>query len=170
MRIIALVLILGWSSAGAAMAADAVQSPAACVESPKCGNADRCCHCGRACEKQCQVVCEMKEVKKTVWVVKCEKFCTIMPGGICGGCKAGQQCGDESSCNEGCGGKCDPCASENNKCIVPPKCGKERVKKTLVKKEIICKTPTYKCVSVYSCPSCSGGEKPAAAPSPAPQK
>jgi len=40
--------------------------------------------CGPAvkpsCAKCCQVVCEWKEVKKTIWAVECEEFCTPSPG------------------------------------------------------------------------------------------
>ncbi len=40
--------------------------------------------CGPACKpvqpKCCMVVCEWKEVKKTVWAVECEDFCVPTPG------------------------------------------------------------------------------------------
>jgi hypothetical protein len=43
-----------------------------------------------------------------------------------------------------------------------------REKKTLEKKEVVCKVPSYKCVVVYCCPQCGGEEKAApSAPPPA---
>ena len=43
-----------------------------------CNNGRCACH---ACAKcGCQLVCDVKEEKKTVWVVKCETMCTILPG------------------------------------------------------------------------------------------
>ena len=192
MRMLTLSLAIGWLVAGAAIASDACKPPAACTEVQTCGAADQCGRCGSrcGCEKHCQVVCVMKEVKKHVWVVKCEDFCPPMPncghgcGNGCGGCEscsAGETCGVEPSCADGCGKNCDPCAVEKSKCLVPPKCGKVRTKKTLEKKEIICKVPSYKCVVVYSCSNCGPSqgcdgqqaspvpEKPAT-PAPAPSK
>lgn len=178
MRIFAITMAIGWLAAGGAMAADPGKSPAACAEVQTCGSVERCGHCGRccACEKYCRVVCEMKEVKKTVWVVKCDEVCTLMPGcgrgcngcGICGDCANGDSC----DCGS-CGKHCDPCAAENAKRFVPPKCGKVRERKTLEKKEVVCKVPSYKCVVVYACQDCgANGARPAtdkpAAPSPAP--
>ncbi len=176
MRIVVTTLALGWLAAQAAIAGEACKAPAACTEVQTCGSANQCGRCGCAsnCEKHCKVVCEMKEVKKTVWVVKCTEFCTTLPNcghdgcGCCEGCKAG--CETETSCCEKCNGKCDPCAAEKNKRIVPPKCGKVREKKTLEKKEVVCKVPVYKCVVVYTCSDCgcqeSGDAAPAAAPVP----
>jgi hypothetical protein len=102
----------------------------------------------------------MKEVKKTVWVVHCKEFCTTMPGcplgdrcchcGQCAECNAAAEC---AACDAS-GKKCDPCANLENRNYVPPKCGRVREKKTLEKKEIVCKIPSYKCVVVYSCGNC----------------
>jgi hypothetical protein len=60
---------------------------------------------------------------------------------------------DDRSCGK-CKNCCDPCAVENAKKIVPPKCGIVRCKKTLEKKEVTCKVPGYKCIPV--CPCCDG--------------
>ena len=167
---LSLSLAIGWLVADAAIAAGPCKAPAACTEVQTRGAADHCGCCGRVCEceKHCQVVCEMKEVKKTVWVVKCEDFCDPLPGhghgrcngcDACGACNAGETCNVEpEGCCDGCGKHCDPCAVERNKKLVPPKCGKVRTKKTLEKKEIVCKVPSYKCVVVYSCPNCCSGE------------
>ena len=175
---LSLSLAIGWLVANAAAAAEPCKAPAACTEVQTCGAPDHCAHCGRGgeCEKHCRVVCEMKEVKKTVWVVKCEEFCAPLPNcgrgdcNGCGSCAAGETCTAEPFCNDGCGKKCDPCASEKNKCIIPPRCGKVREKKTLEKKEIVCKVPSYKCVVVYSCDGCApsqGCDGQQAAPAPA---
>ena len=166
MRTYVLSLAIGWLMANAAIAAEACKTPAACTEVQTCGSADHCGRCGSCCpcEKYCRVVCATKEVKKTVWVVKCEDFCAPLPNcghkgcGNCAACNAGAACGAEPACSDGCGTKCDPCASEENKCLVPPKCGKVREKKTLEKKEIVCKVPSYKCVVVYACSNCGGQE------------
>jgi len=148
-----------WLAVGWATAADDAKPLAACAEVQTFGGAERCAHCGRccACEKHCRVVCETKEVKKTVWVVKCEEFCAPLPG--CGkGCGCGDargSCGNEAACGcESCGKSCDPCAAENAKRYVPPKCGKVRERKTLEKKEVVCKVPSYKCVVGSACPEC----------------
>lgn len=190
MRTIALSLAVGWLIAGTAIAGDECKTPAACKEVQTCGSPDHCGRCGRSCgcDKYCKVVCEMKEVKKTLWVVKCEDYCLPLPGckhgcrdncGQCEACKAAGECTAESPNCDGCrDGKCDPCAVEKNKCLVPPKCGKVREKKTLEKKEIVCKVPSYKCVVVYACSNCADQDcnaKPTApepvkqaAPAPAP--
>jgi hypothetical protein len=183
MKSIALTLSLavGWLAAAAALAAEPCQAPvpAACAEVQTRGGVSHCACCGRACqcEKYCRVVCGEKEVKKTVWVVKCEDFCAPLPncGHSC--CKGGQaccnsaekeNCAGETACCNGCGKKCDPCAVERNKCYIPPKCGKVRTKKTLEKKEVVCKVPAYKCLVVYCCPDCCGqGYDGQAAPAPA---
>ena len=115
---------------------------------------------------------KMKKVKKTSWVVKCEEFCPSLPG--CGhGCKS--SCG--GSCDTGCDSDCcgDPCASLK-KPMVPPKCGKVRCRKKLVKKTITCEIPSYKCIVVCcnaGCNACcdeSDWEKAAPAKAPASTK
>ena len=62
-----------------------------------------------------------------------------------------------------------------NRKYVPPKCGKVRTRKKLVKKEIVCEVPVYKCVVVCSDPGCCEAasgcldeEASKAAPAPAP--
>jgi hypothetical protein len=51
--------------------------------------------------------------------------------------------------------------------MVPPRCGKVRCVKKLVKKEITCEVPVYKCVVVCCSPGCceaarrDGGAAPA---------
>ena len=118
-----------------------------------------CCEketCGKAChEGYCRVVRGTKEVKKTVWVVECEPFCVPYPG--CGRHRSrscGQDCRDDGCCDTGCCKK---------RCLVPPKCGPIRYRKKLVKKEIKCQVPIYKCVPV-ACGCCSedGCAEPAA--------
>jgi hypothetical protein len=173
--------------AGSSWAAETSKAPAACTEVQTCGNTAQCGRCGSCCgcEKYCRVVCEMKEVKKTIWVVKCSEFCAPLPTLChdeccdCDACRAGSSSCSDQSCGGECGKKCDPCAAENARTYVPPRCGKVREKKTLEKKEVVCKVPSYKCVVVYCCPQCSGGEKatpstppPAKplAPAPAPNK
>jgi hypothetical protein len=109
----------------------------------------------------CKVVCETREIKKTVWQVKCENFCAPLPSLARGCCACGDP-GCDGNCGQAAGGEagggncgkgCDPCAVEEAKCHVPPKCGPVRTKKTLVKKEVTCKVPSYKCVPV--CCRCS---------------
>ena len=166
MRTAALSLAIGLLVAGTAWAGEAPPSPANCEKGETCGSPNCCSHCGRhgCCDKYCQVVPTTKEIKKTVWEVKCEEFCTSLPG-----C---QKCCDK--CCKACDGKgcptcyksCDVCAVEKAKDYVPPKCGKVRCKKTVEKKEVVCKVPAYKCVVVYCCPNC--GAAGATSPSPAP--
>ena len=175
MRAFVLSLAVGFLIAGAAVAAAQYTTPAACSSVETCGSPDCCGRCGNCCpcEKYCRVVCEMKKVKKHVWVVKCSDFCASLPNcGLkcregCGSCEA------EQACCDGCATTCDPCAAEKNKCVVPPKCGKVRTKKTLEKKEVVCQVPTYKCIVVYACLGCGPAEcgqpeamPPAAAPTP----
>ena len=179
MRTLVLSMVVGWLIANTALAGEACETPAACGEVQICGSADHCGRCGCACpcEKHCRVVCTTKEVKKTVWVVKCSDFCAPLPncglGGCCGDCGGCEACDANTTRGEGCGAKCNPCAAEGSKRLVPPKCGKVREKKTLVKKEIVCNVPSYKCVVVYCCPQCGasqcGGEStvPSASPAPA---
>jgi hypothetical protein len=186
MRTFLLSTAIGMMIASTAVALEfgGAPSPGTCKEVQTCGAPDCCANCGArtSCEKSCRIVCEMKEVKKTVWVVKCSEFCTMLPGcdreceedgcSTCG--KEG--CGVVASC-EGCGQKsCNPCAVLEAKKYVTPDCGKIRDKKTLEKKEVICKVPTYKCVVTYGCGGCgsqgSGGkieqQAPAAAPTTTP--
>jgi hypothetical protein len=159
-----LLVAAAWLIAGWAIAAEPCHTPPACGPEQVCGGPHQCgrCGCDCGCEKHCQLVCETKEIKKTVWVVKCEDFCTSLPGCAlrhCEGCDC-QPCGPAETCAPpACG--CDrhgnnPCAAEENKCYVPPKCGKVRTKKTLEKKEVVCRVPSYKCVVVYCCPNCCG--------------
>ena len=172
MRTLVLSLGLAWLIAHAAIAGEACKMPAACGEVETCGSPDHCgrCGCGCKCEKYCKVVCETKEVKKTVWAVHCSDFCAPLPS--CCRCGCGEACESgaaDATCSQSCCEKCNPCASEENKRIVPPKCGKVREKKSLEKKEVVCKVPSYKCVVVYCCPHCGGQEcdgTQAAPPSP----
>ena len=159
MRTVALSIVVGLLMACLAAAADR-GSPAAC-----CNQARECCpRCG--VPKTCKVVCEMQKVKKTVWVVECEEFCAALPRCApvckpCGGCgKASCQSCAEQSCS-------DPCESLRRP-TVPPKCGKVRSRKKLVKKEITCEVPVYKCVVVCCSPGCCGAGCRNAAEAPAP--
>lgn len=108
----------------------------ACATSAGC---PKCPSCGKACK----VVCEMKKVTKTVWVVECEEFCPSLPGcpWDCKSCPAG--CKD-GACQSG------ECASLR-KPMVPPQCCGVKTTKKLVKKEIECEVPVYKCVVACQC-------------------
>ena len=121
--------------AQAAAAQDCCEAPEGCQRSV-CGTPNRCgaCGCKASCGKICRVVCEMKEVKKTCWVVECEEFCAPLPG-----CRHGFN---------SCSGCCDNC------CVAPARCGKVRTRRKLVKKEIKCKVPVYKCVVEHLCDDC----------------
>ena len=141
-----------------------------------CGAPDNCAHCGghAACKKMCKVVCEIKEVKKVVWTVKCEEFCTPLPG-----CKRCHACGDNGACGEcgGCDAGCDAGCGKPK--MVPPQCGPVRSRKVLVPKEVVERVPVYKCVPCYACGACceSGAvqplpadpKAPVTAPAPAPK-
>jgi hypothetical protein len=121
-----------------------------------CGSAECCgrCGCHANCEKYCKIVPKEKEIKKTVWGVKCEDFCAPVPrmcGGHGCGCASCGDCGD--SCDR-CGGKgCDVCSRIHTN---PPHCGCVRTKKTLEKKEVTCKIQCWECVVVYACSGCGG--------------
>ena len=163
MKCLAIFLATTWLAAQAALAGDGCIAPTGC-EQEQCHHDPGCCpKCGT--KMVCKTVCEIKEIKKTVWNVKCEPFCAPLPrcgrccgcgDPACGGCEAG--CGTIPACCDGTCDQCkncDPCAVENAKCYVPPKCGPVRTKKTLEKKEVTCKVPSYKCVPV--CCHCGGG-------------
>jgi len=121
--------------------------------------AGRCGSCGKS---DCQVVCEMKTVKKSCWVVECEQICPSLPNCPKWGC--GRSCGSKKSCGScddaaGCGDCGKGCKSRP---LVPPKCGKSRTIKKLVKKEYTCEVPVYKCVACAGCgPDGCGGEEAA---------
>jgi len=161
MRIIALSLAFGLLT----MVGDCYAGAGCCDE--VCGTPDCCGACGAkcCCQKTCKVVCEMKQVKRTVWVVECEEFCTSLPNCDRDPCRRCNSCrGAKASCWSCCN---DPCAALNSRNYVPPKCGKVRCRKKLVKKEITCEVPVYKCVVVFCCPGCDeGGEQEAPAPAP----
>ena len=184
MRTLMVSLAASLLVATAAVAGECCPTPAACgaagCESGKYSHGcTQCPRCGA--DLVCKLVCGTKDVKKTVWNVKCEPFCVANPScGLrscdCGGegCN-GSECAVEPSCAEGNCGRCkkccDPCAAENAKQYNPPKCGNVRCKKTLEKKEVICKVPSYKCVP--TCPNCGCGGNAACggegAPAPAPK-
>ncbi len=144
MKTVLLCLAVGLHVGGVALAADDRGAPS-------CGDRqqDCCRRCGA--KNVCKVVCEMKEVRKTCWVVQCEEFCVRLPRFF------------KSSCGDtGCGGECggcqnDGCKSPGSRPMVPPKCGKVRYRKTLVKKEITCQVPVYRCVPVPTCGCANGG-------------
>jgi hypothetical protein len=173
MKLYALSLAIGLLIAQNAIAGDAAPQTPTCTQ--VCGSPDCCHHCGAQgeCQRSCKIVCEMKEVKKTVWVVKCGEFCTMMPNLGCK-CKCGEcnECVRSGVCADRKCGKCDPCSSLTNRNYLTPDCGRVRGKKTLEKKEITCKVPTYKCVVEYTCAACgttacSEGAKPAETKAPA---
>ena len=82
MKPYALSLTIMMLIANGAIAAEGYNPPPVCDEVQTCGSADCCAHCGchACCEKYCRIVCEMKEIKKIVWVVKCEDFCATSAG------------------------------------------------------------------------------------------
>ena len=126
MRTVLLFLAVGFLSTDVARAWDWPLVPA-------CGDQkqDCCSRCG--VKKVCKVVCEMKEVKKTCWEVECEEFCVPLP--------------------RLCGRKAGACERD---CVAPPKCGKVRCRKKLVKKKVTRKVPVYKCVVEHVCGKCCG--------------
>ena len=154
-----------------------------CTVAPDC--CSRCSVRTHCQQFTCQVVCEMKDVKKTCWVVECEEFAPLLPGcrqrckaGRCGVASCGSGGCEVASCGSGgCG------TASCGKCDVPPRCGKARVKKKLVKKSTTVKVPVYKTVVQNLCTACCGagsGESatdadskkasasPSVAPAPAP--
>ncbi len=149
MRTLVISLAIGFLVATTATAADC----GACPGAKQCGQGD----CG-----DCKVACGVKLVKRHVWVVECSKMCPSLPG--CDRCRdrccksggCGKAC--DAGCDAGCGNGCkeDPCESLKDRKYVPPKCMKSRCIKKLVKKEVLCEVPAYKCVPV-------GCAKPAAA-------
>ena len=154
--------------AGAAVAADGCTPPAPC-DKVQCHQDHGCCaRCGG--KMVCKVVCDVREIKKPVWVVKCEPVCLPLPRLGHGPCTCGNPApaGCEACCADGtCGAgkKCgNPCAVELAKCQVPPKCGPVRIKKTLEKKEVVCKVPTYKCVPACGQCGCAGAACDACGP------
>ncbi len=173
MKKILLSLAICLATTSAALAADACAKPEGCATTETCGSPNCCAHCGHrgCCEKYCKIVCEMKEVKKYVFEVKCSEFCPVNP--CCGrdGCCCDQSSGQGvagDTCCHSCKA-CDACAGEQAKAdrMKTPTCGKNRVKKTLVKKEVTCKVPVYKCVVTYACASCGAGV-PSGSATPAP--
>ena len=92
----------------------------------------RCDQCGRyaACIcKTCQVVCDVKKETKTSWSVEYQEICPLMPG----------------------------CHHHGDDCPPPPRCGKPKCVKKLVKKETTVEVPVYKCVVRNLCPECLHG-------------
>ena len=153
MRTIALsAIVVGLFAVSQALAGDC-QITGTCFSPAK----NPGCHCGG--QKVRKIVCEMKKVTKTVWAVECEEFCSLLPGRPTGRCCSKTACRDRQNCggcdsygNSGSCGK-DPCKSVRSAGMVPPKCGSVRCKKKLVKKQIDCEVPVYKCV-VVPCSSC----------------
>jgi hypothetical protein len=85
------------------------------------GSYQRCDQCGRyapCVRKTCQVVCAVKKETKTGWSVEYEEICPLMPG----------------------------CHHHGDDCPPPPRCGKPKCVKKLVKKETQVEVPVYKCV------------------------
>ena len=150
MRTFLSAMAIGLLMTGVAAAADCCEP--ACCDPACCEQSHGCCD-GCGSNKVCKVVCEMKQIKKTVWAVECEEFCAPLPGcgRACKLCCNGGECGDA-----GCGSCCeDPCASLKRP-MVAPKCGNVRCRKRLVKKEIVCDVPVYKCIVVCCDPACGG--------------
>ena len=132
MRTVISSLVIGFLVTDAGVAGAYGGDPACCQPAQDC-----CGGCGA--KNVCKVVCEMKKVKKTVWAVECEEFCPSLP--TCRrGC--GRSCGD---CEDACCS--DPCASLRRP-TTPPKCGRVRTRKKLVKQQVTCEVPVYRCVVV----------------------
>ena len=159
MRTLVISLAIGLLVATTATAGDC--SPAACCENPGC--CDKACKdscCPRCCSdrKTCKVECGVRLVKRHVWVVECNEMCPTLPGRDCCRdrcCKSGD-C--DKCCENGCGcAKVDPCESLKNREYVQPKCMRSRCIKKLVKKEVLCEVPAYKCVPVCAKPAAACG-------------
>jgi len=160
MRIMILALVAGLAIATTATASD-------CCPASACGDKQGCCEDHGCCQRcggkmVCKLVCEKKKVKKTVWVVKCEPICPVLPG-----CGKGYHPCAKPSCDEkapGCCTECgkaggcgkNPCDSLSKRRYVPPKCAKPKTVKKLTKKEVKCEIPVYKCVPVC-CNGCRSG-------------
>ncbi|NQU24943.1 MAG: hypothetical protein HQ567_26970 [Candidatus Nealsonbacteria bacterium] len=165
-----LVIALAISMLVATMAVAGDCGPAAGCDDPGCcdkaAKDKSCCsRCG-SMGKTCQVESGVRLVKRHVWVVECSDMCPSLPGrGCCKGCGKGADCGAakcEAGCEAGCAAGKDPCESLKNRKYVEPKCMKSRTIKKLVRKEILCEVPAYKCVS--ACAKCGKGcGEPAAA-------
>jgi hypothetical protein len=100
------------------------------------GEPNCCARCGcHVCcsQKTCQLVCGVKKETRTSWSVQCQEFCPLLPG-----CYAH---------------RCDECQP-------PPRCGRPKCVKTLVKHEYEVEVPVYKCVVLYLCPRCVNHETP----------
>ncbi len=160
MRTLVLTMAIGWMIADSAVAADCCAPPTCAAEQSCCGATQACGDCGA--QKACQVICETKKVTKVVWRIECEDFCAPLPGRqreCCASDGCGTGCGEagcaEATCGEaGCGDCCDdPCASLQNRKYVQPRCGKVRTRKKLVRVEITCEVPSYKCI-VTACDAC----------------
>lgn len=139
MRVFVLSVVASALLVSAAIAGD-------CCSQPACFDKS----CGSCCGTGCKVVCEMKKVKKHVWVVQYEQICVANPG-----CKK-SCCGYGADCSDGGCGDCGPCAELLSRPMVKPHCGKVRCRKKLIKKTIVCEVPTYKCIPI-SCGSTCGG-------------
>jgi hypothetical protein len=163
-------LVAGAAYAGEGCTNPACRDPAVCDPACNvgCGGCQQavdpksCPRCG--CKMTCKVVRTEKEIKKTVFTVKCEPLCLPCPRPRLNCCLA---CGDRDCdggctaeqpgcCDGGCAKCCDPCAVEKCKPHVPPKCGPVRCKKTLVCEDKTCKVPSYKCIPV--CCNCGYGD------------
>jgi len=159
-----LVILLSLAALAAIVSAASAKDdcgPAALGDPGCCARCERHAPCQK---KTCQVVCEMKKEKKHKWAVECTEFCPLLPG--CKDRSRDPGCGDpgcgDPGCadpGQGCGGKCDP----------PPRCGRHKCVKKLVKKEYEVEVPVYKCVVQYLCDGCGKAEPAAPAAGPAPK-
>ena len=161
MRTILFSIAIGLLAANVAVTANC-GAPQCCDEPAACGPQDCCAKCGS--QRACKVICQTKKIEKTVWAVECDEVCLPLPR--CDGCRLGCKDPCNACCEASCGkgGKCggcklcggDPCAALKCRKIVPPKCGKPRCRKRLVKKTVVCEVPIYKCIPV--CPrGCGNG-------------
>lgn len=145
---LATLLVLGLLMAAGLLAA---QDTCRAAGEEMCGSPHCCGCCGRggACKVGCRLICTVKEEKKTVWDVQCESMCLVLPG-----CGPAHKVCPSDDCGECTGKDHDDCMPSLCKWLVPPKCGRERCVKKLVKREVTVKVPTYKCVPCYVCDEC----------------
>jgi hypothetical protein len=167
MRTLVIALAISMLVATMAVAGDC-GAVAGCDDPGCCDKAAKdksCCpRCGSK-GKTCQVESGVRLVKRHVWVVECSDMCPSLPGRDCcrNRCKTGN-CGKccAASCEDGCAAKVDPCESLKDRKYIEPKCMKSRTIKKLVRKEVLCEVPAYKCVS--ACGKCGANcGEPAAA-------
>jgi hypothetical protein len=108
------------------------------------GSPDSCgrCRCHAPCQPvTCQIVCDTKKEKKTRWRVECSLACPLLPG--CCLSRNGEESGDAEK------------EAEKANCAgPPPRCGRPRTVRKLVKEEYEVSIPVYRCEVRYLCDKC----------------